>query len=157
MIPLYKNAGKRSELTNYQPILIIPAIAKVFKPIIYDQFYAYLNGNNLLSNCQSGFRFAHSTVTALLEAMDSWSLNIDRGYVNAVVFLDLKKAFYTVDHNILLFKLQYLCFCDTTLHWSASYLENRSRNKWAIRLVILRRWTCCTSSIVNKGFVLNST
>ena len=56
---------------------------------------------------QSDFRSPHSTVTALLEATDSWALNIDRGFVNAVDFLYLKKAFDTVDHDVLLRKLQY--------------------------------------------------
>ena len=50
---------------------------------------------------QSGVRAIHSTVTALLEATDTWAYNIDRGKINAVVFLDLKKAFDTVDHEIL--------------------------------------------------------
>ena len=98
--PLYKNSGKRTEPTNYRPISVIPVVAKVFERIIYDQIYKYLTRNSLLTRHQSGFRSLHSTVTALLEATDSWALNIDRAFVNAVVFLDLKKAFDTVDHKI---------------------------------------------------------
>lgn len=93
-------------MNNYHPISVISAVAKVFERIIiYDQIYAYLSEHDILSKSQSGFRSIHSTVTALLEATDSWAFDIDRGNVNAVVLLDLKKAFDTVDHTILLSKL----------------------------------------------------
>ena len=100
-------------------------MAKVFERIIYDQLHLYLTKNNFLSCHQSGFRSLHSTLTALIEATDSWEMDINRGLVNAVVFLDLKKGFDTVDHDILLRKLQYYGICWTSHQWFASYLDNR--------------------------------
>ena len=97
--------GKRQDVNNYRPISFIPAVAKVFKKIIYDQFFKYLNDNDLLVSCQSGLRSLHSTLTSLLEASNSWSVNIDNGLINGVIFIYLKKAFDTIDHKILLRKL----------------------------------------------------
>ena len=84
--------GTKSDLNNYRPISVIPVVSKVFEKIIYDQLYEYLNDNKLLSDrgCQSGFRSLHSTLTALLEVTNMWSVNIDNGLLNGVVFIDLK-------------------------------------------------------------------
>ena len=77
VIPLFKQ-GERSDLNNYRPISVISVIAKVFERIVYDQLYSFPAKEDVISKQQSGFRSLHSTVTALLEATDSWAFNIDR-------------------------------------------------------------------------------
>ena len=102
--PTFKN-GSKTDLNNYRPISVIPAVAKIFEKIIYDQLYNYLNVNDLLTSCQSGFRSLHSTLTALLETSNNWCANVDKGLLNGVIFMDIKKAFDTLDNEIILQKL----------------------------------------------------
>ena len=80
-------------------------MVEVLERILCEQLYAYLEEQDKLCKHQSCFRAIHSTVTALLEATDTWAYNIDFGKINADIFVDLKKALDTVDHNILLSKL----------------------------------------------------
>ena len=81
---------------------ILRVVSKIIEKVIFKQLYEYLTHNNLLTVSQHGFRPMHSTLAALLEATNNWYLNIDDGLINSVLFLDLKKAFDTVDHRILL-------------------------------------------------------
>ena len=124
--PIFKK-GKINNPCNYRPISVIPTVAKIFEKIVYDQLYNVLNENNLLTSCQSGFRSLHSTITALIETTNNWSVNIDDGLLNGVVFIDLQKAFDTIDHNT--FKLvRTLCnygIDQTSLSWFESYLSDR--------------------------------
>ena len=126
VIPIHKH-GKRNCTDNYRPISIIPVVAKVFERIIYNQLSLFFCENRLLNNCQSGFRGLHSTVTALLEATNEWAYNIDSGKINAVMFLDLKKAIATVDHEILLGKLKLYGVHGIAVNWFRSYLNNRKQ------------------------------
>ena len=125
--PVYKS-GIRNNPSNYRPISVIPVVAKTFEKIVYGQLYEYLNSYHLLNPCQSGFRSLHSTLTALLEATNSWSVNIDNGLVNEVVFIDLKKAFDTIDHKIMLRKLENYGVDPSSLRWFESYLSDRTQN-----------------------------
>ena len=75
MTPLFKH-GERTDVNNYPPISVISVIAKVFERIMYDQLYDFLANEENITNQQSGFRSLHSTVTALLEATDSWAFAV---------------------------------------------------------------------------------
>ena len=124
--PAYKS-GARNDPSNYRPISAIPVIAKVFEKLVYEQLYEYLSNHNLLTTCQSGFRSLHSTLTALVEATNSWSVSIDNGLVNGVVFVDLKRACDTIDHNIILKKLGNYGVELNRLKIFESYLTNRTQ------------------------------
>ena len=105
VIPVFKN-GQRNMPGNYRPISVLPVISKIMERILYDQLYNYLTKSKLLSDSQFGFQKFHSTATALLDCTNDWYINLDRKMFNLLVLIDLKKAFDTVDHQILLRKLE---------------------------------------------------
>ncbi|CAB4007177.1 Hypothetical predicted protein [Paramuricea clavata] len=124
--PIYKSGNKKVR-GNYRPISVLSVIAKLFEKLICEQLNLFLEENKILSSCQSGFRKGHSTTSALLENTDSWLLNMDAGRINGVLFLDLCKAFHTVDHVILIKKLSNYGIQGKALEWFKSYLSNREQ------------------------------
>ena len=126
VIPLYKN-GQCNIPGNYRPISVLPAISKIMERILYDQLHSYLTTFELLSDSQFGFRKSHSTASALLDCTNEWYVNLDRKMFNLVVLIDLKKAFDTVDHQILLRKLELYGIKGQALTLLRSYLTNRNQ------------------------------
>ena len=96
--PVFKE-GNKTDCGNYRPISVISVVAKLFEGLAYNQFRTFISDNNILVKQQSGFRSQHSTETALLGSTNEWLYNMDSGLINGVLFLDLKKAFDTVDHT----------------------------------------------------------
>ena len=124
--PVFKE-GNKTDCGNYRPISVISVVAKLFEGLVYNQLRTFISDNNILVKQQSGFRSEHSTETALLGLTNEWLYNMDSGLINGVLFLDLKKAFDTVDHEILLKKLHLYGIKGTTYAWFKSYIQNRKQ------------------------------
>ena len=126
--PIYKNQGLDIHAFNsYRPISLLPAISKVFEKLIYSQVYEYFDKNQLFLSSQYGFRKSHSTELASLELIDRISKDLDNKKIPLSIFLDLSKAFDTLDHKILLKKLEYYGVTGLALEWFRSYLTNRKQ------------------------------
>ena len=87
---------------NYRPITVLPIVSKILEKVVHGQIYTYLNENNLLTSKQFGFREKLSTTFALMHFTDTILKNMDDNKITGVVFVDLSKAFDTVDHILLL-------------------------------------------------------
>ena len=121
------NSGQPNDRFNYRPISALPVLARVLEKLIFNQLYDYLDKNKHLFSNQSGFRALHSVVTCLLNNTDDWYVNMDNGRYTANIFIDLKKAFHTVDHDILLAKLRKYGVENLELTWFTSYLTSRKQ------------------------------
>ena len=126
VVPLYKGKGSKSSPENYRPISILSPISKLFESLISKQIYYYLESNNMLHPSQFGFRKKLSCELALNSMVEDWRNGLDSGHDFISIFLDLSKAFDTVDHNILLSKLPYYFFHSNTINLIGNYLSNRS-------------------------------
>ena len=126
VIPLFKK-GDDLLLDNYRPISILPSISKLFERVIFNQINAYFSSHDMYYNGQYGFRHKHSTQLAALELIDRVTQELDRGNTPINIFIDLSKAFDTLDHGILLSKLQHYGINGTALKLLTSYLSNRQQ------------------------------
>ena len=104
--------------------------SKILDKAVHKHVYSYLIDNDLLIPSQSGFRPHHSTETCLTDMVDNWLCNMNDGKMTGVTFIDLRKAFDTVNHSILLQKLHDMGANDLTLKWFHSYLSGRVQRVW---------------------------
>ena len=127
VLPLYK-AGDPTQVTNYRPISILSTFSKLFEKIIMKRLMDFLNKHNVLSSNQFGFRKNIGTNHALISYVEQLYLNLEKSNDVVSVFLDLSKAFDTVDHNILVSKLEHYGIRGVCLELFYDYLSDRKQS-----------------------------
>ena len=126
LFPIFKKEDP-SLCNNYRPISLLPAISKIFERFIFKQLHDYFTDNNLFYQHQYGFRSGYSTEMTVLETKGRISIEMDKYKTPLNIYLDLSKAFDTINHNILLEKLNYYGASGMANNLIKSYLTSRKR------------------------------
>lgn len=124
VIPIYKSA-ERNQFTNYRPISLLPQFSKILEKLFVHRLNNFIEKYNLLSDSQYGFRTKRSTSMAVMVFVEGISTAIDSREYTVGVFIDLKKVFDTIDHGILMSKLERHGIWGIVYQWMKSYLKDR--------------------------------
>ena len=115
VVPVFKKDSKL-DYSNYCPISLLFNIEKILEELMYKRLYTFLNNNNIIQNLQFGFRQHYSTSYAIINITENIRIALDEGNIGCGVFVDLQKAFDTVDHQMLLAKLNH-GICGVSNDW----------------------------------------
>ena len=124
--PIYK-AEDKSDLSYYRPISVLSCFSKILERIMYNRLYQYLTENKILYLDQFGFQTGHSTEHAIVQLVDQILESFEYNRYTLGVFIDLSKAFDTVDHSVLLKKLELYGITDRNHLWFKNNLSNRKQ------------------------------
>ena len=122
--PIYNGEDSR-DVSNYRPISVLLCFSKILERIMYYRLYKYLIEKNILYSTQFGFQNGHSTDHAVVKLVDQITESFENNIYTLGVFIDLSKAFDTVDHSILLKNLELYGITDRNHGWFKSCLSNR--------------------------------
>ena len=127
--PLLKKPSlDKNLLKNYRPVSNLPFLSKVLEKVVLSQLLSHLQSNNLCNPLQSAYRTGHSTETVLLRVVNDILAALDEDKVSVLLLLDLSAAFDTIDHQILLSRLEGdFGITSTALMWFQSYLSQRTQ------------------------------
>ena len=126
VIPIHKD-GSTQLVNNYRPISLLSVFDKIIEKLMHKRLYGFLTEHNILFQNQFGFRQNNSTIYALIQITEMIKESIDNHKYGCGIFIDLRKAFDTVNHNILLIKLEHYGIRGTALKWFESYLSDRKQ------------------------------
>ena len=124
--PIFKG-GSKLEVSNYRPVSVLPIISKIFEKLMQTRLVSYLEKNKIIYENQFGFQKNKSTSLAVLDMYSKIIEAIEQKKYMCNVFLDFAKAFDTVNHDILIGKLQYYGIRGTANNWFKSYMSNRQQ------------------------------
>ena len=127
IVPVFKDDDETLP-ENYRPISLLSIYNRIFEKLIYARLIKFISKNNILYNLQYGFRSKHSTQHAILDIANTINSNMDSGKYTCGIFIDLKKAFDTVNHSILLAKLENYGIRGLVNTWFNSYLTDRRQS-----------------------------
>ena len=124
--PIHKS-GELDDPGNYRPISILPVLSKTIEHLVNSQLTQYLDDRGFISKCQYGFRKDYSTTYLMLDLFDKIYSSKSKNNRPGIIFLDIKKAFDTVNHSILLSKLKHYGIKNIALCWFESFLTGRKQ------------------------------
>jgi hypothetical protein len=126
VILIFKS-GDASDINNYRPISLLSTFSKILEKIVQSRLFDYLETHNLITPQQFSFRPSHSTVHPITLLLNKVTAALNEKKHLIIIFCDIKKAFDTCNHTILLSKLSKLGICGAELEWFRSYLSNRQQ------------------------------
>ena len=144
VIPVHKS-GDRKDVNHYRPIAILQTLSKILEKIIAHHLVNYLDKHSILSSSQHGFHANHSTESALLQLVTNVNKFLDEKHHVVGLFLDLSKAFNSLNHEILLYKLRNIGVSGLPLNVFQSYISNRKQTVYCNN-------EYSSTSIVHTGF-----
>ena len=142
VIPIFKK-GDPLVFSNYRPISLLSCFSKILEKIIYERTVNFIKKHNIFCKTQFGFREKHTTSQAILYFIDKIASATDNHKHTAGILLDFSKAFDTIDHEILLYKLNHYGIRGRALEWFRSYLSDRQQYVYLNHCESTYKYTSC--------------
>ena len=127
IVPLYKNKGDRTDVSNFRPVALLSPISKIVEKEIQLQMNEHMNKFGMWNKDMNAYRENYSTISAMIDIMETWTENIDDSFQNLSIFLDLSSAFDCVSASVLVDKMSIYGFGPNTCALLSSYLTHRSQ------------------------------